>query len=930
MSKKTKLFTTINVMTTAAILATSFNVKDIQAQGKNQKSKQSQESSIKNSIKYAEYAPYKAPKNAMDLITMNQVKHPEYSKGGKYIEGASILDDENYAPNQNDLVIMDKYNEIDNVKNPLPIDARSHRSLHYYPTEKKITLELDNVYNLYGPEKTLGLGFNFPAVEGEKYKLNLSVTPIVASAPAEPYLKMFAYDTEENTDSPKVVKYDLQAGGANYNLEETLTGSENKTLRFGALIGHELKRQGSQSLSIDKGKSTLYLEGPTVHTVDHKLGIVSGKAAPNALVRIKKPDNVLGESIQTETDDEGNFTLMIPNFEYWSKPTVLQQEINPGKPNSITSLDTEMKIEDMGASLTEEVYELFTNQERNELKESTTQEKINSLKPRVDALLDLGSDIRALKAIFKTAQDLLTATTEVNSLQDDSGNLLPDKKQADLNAAKELVNALPQGPTKTQLTDKLEDLQEQLDKREGIDELKEEVNSLFTNTDYNELKEETEQSIIDALLNRVNALSDGEEKSKLLERLDLAQKLLSATLEVKKLADESGNILPTTTQSDIDAANKLVDALIDGPTKEKLLVQLDNLQDQLDQGENGEVSVKNINSMTELDSTISGTVSKNVERVYIYLNDQLIRWRPVDREKHSFIGHVSNTLKVGDVIKVIPQTAGGKQGAPKEVTVTKSEKLEAPIINNYFENDESISGTASEGTDYVRIYVNGEHLRKRNVEDGNKLTAYVLDAKPKKGDEIKVVPYDKNHHAGETTTVVVQQRQLQIDEYYKGDELLFGNTTKEADKVDIYVNDTFVRTRNIDKDTGDFYSSMRFNNALPKENDTIKVVARTTSGKILADASTTVKEYVSYSEPQVEEYKEGQSYIRGAVESGISKIRIYYGENQSEVLNRGSIDDKGTFSAYVLDLNLKTGDKFKVVGLDKDGRETPPNTVTVK
>ncbi|XRG78633.1 hypothetical protein V5E38_23335 [Rossellomorea sp. GAMAL-10_SWC] len=90
-----------------------------------------------------------------------------------------------------------------------------------------------------------------------------------------------------------------------------------------------------------------------------------------------------------------------------------------------------------------------------------------------------------------------------------------------------------------------------------------------------------------------------------------------------------------------------------------------------------------------------------------------------------FIGHVSNSLKAGDVVRLVPTDARGVQGKAIEVIVQENNWLAAPTLNKYHEGDATLSGKVAEGTSYV----NDNLIRKRNVEaNGVDLISYLGDA----------------------------------------------------------------------------------------------------------------------------------------------------------------------------------------------------------
>ena len=142
------------------------------------------------------------------------------------------------------------------------------------------------------------------------------------------------------------------------------------------------------------------------------------------------------------------------------------------------------------------------------------------------------------------------------------------KTQADVDAAKVLVTALPAGADKTALEGRIAVVQ-------GI------INAAATETETEKLKKATDavvvaeeskiQVAVDAAKVLVTALTDGATKTALQGRLDAVQVIIDATVAV--VAAETSE-----TQADVNTAQALVTALPDGATKIGLQSRLTTVQ----------------------------------------------------------------------------------------------------------------------------------------------------------------------------------------------------------------------------------------------------------------------------------------------------------------------------------------------------------------
>ncbi|MFF2875924.1 toxin Cry1Ac domain D-VI-related protein, partial [Gottfriedia sp. NPDC057991] len=598
---------------------------------------------------------------------------------------------------------------------------------------------------------------------------------------------------------------------------------------------------------------------------------------------------------------------------------------------------------------------LFSDDKFNALNGETNQATIDDAKAAVDKL-PAGEEKTRLENLINDAQDLFDAKTkatqELSDAKAKTESLFTDDKfnalngetnQATIDDAKAAVDKLPAGEEKTRLENLIKDAQDLFDAKtkaaQELSDAKAKTEGLFTDDKFNALNGETKQAAIDEAKTAVAKLPTGAEKTRLENLIKDAQDLFDAkTKAAQERADAKNKVESLFTdnnfntlnnsvnQSTIDDAQKSLANLPTGEEKDRLQQLIDKAKELL--------SLKLTIKADELfvgQTTVYGTsVLSDVYRVYIYLNGELVRYRNVI--DGTFYGHVSNNLKAGDVVRLVPTDAKGNQGKAIEVFVQENNTLGAPTLNKYYEGDATLSGKVADGTSYVNVYVNDILIRKRNVEvNGVDLISYLGDAGAKVGDVIKVVPYNNKNEAGKATTITVVAPPIETTDYLAGDSTLYGKTTATADKVDIYVNGQFLRTRIVDKTTGEFFASMLRDGILPKEGDEIKIVSRTDKGVILAQDIVIVGAPESQVAPTVNEFYGGMTNISGTIPQGATKVRFYYGTNLSQVINRGAIDQENqTFSAYVGDLKLKSGDQIKVVTINDKGRESLPVIIDIK
>ena len=150
------------------------------------------------------------------------------------------------------------------------------------------------------------------------------------------------------------------------------------------------------------------------------------------------------------------------------------------------------------------------------------------------------------------------------------------KKQADVDSAKTLVNALEDGSDKDSLLQRLQVVQVSIDKTNSI-----------TNAINAVTKAETSklQADVDSSKTLVEALEDGSDKISLLQRLQAVQDIINNKSKEQQLNDATNAVIKaesSKSQTDVDSAKVLVETLTDGSNKTSLLVRLESVQGIID------------------------------------------------------------------------------------------------------------------------------------------------------------------------------------------------------------------------------------------------------------------------------------------------------------------------------------------------------------
>ncbi|MET1250180.1 hypothetical protein ABWW58_15480 [Sporolactobacillus sp. STCC-11] len=157
------------------------------------------------------------------------------------------------------------------------------------------------------------------------------------------------------------------------------------------------------------------------------------------------------------------------------------------------------------------------------------------------------------------------------------------KTQADVDAARALVDKLTAGDVKTDLENRLNAVQKLIDQAKAEDSATHAVEKAETSKD---------QADVDAARALVQKLSDGTVKTELTKRLDVMQNQIDESKAEKAAAQAVEKAEKSKNQTDVDAARALVQKLSNETVKTELVKRLDAVQQQIDGSKSEEAAIK--------------------------------------------------------------------------------------------------------------------------------------------------------------------------------------------------------------------------------------------------------------------------------------------------------------------------------------------------
>ncbi|MGE7876628.1 toxin Cry1Ac domain D-VI-related protein, partial [Peribacillus muralis] len=319
--------------------------------------------------------------------------------------------------------------------------------------------------------------------------------------------------------------------------------------------------------------------------------------------------------------------------------------------------------------------------------------------------------------------------------------------QGAIDAAEEAVNKLPAGPEKERLEELLNNAQDLLNKNEqaekDLNDAKNKVEGLFTDDKFDTLKETVDQGAIDAAQEAVNKLPEGAEKDRLQDLLNKAKDLLNKDVtapDAPKLTEVTTNSKEVTGSGEpganvtvtINTTNykgvvgpdgKFKVTIPNQPVNTVISVTLTDAAGNVSKSSSVRVVQFMPSEPVKIDpvypnaETITGTAPEGATLVRLLVNGFALRTASVSEDGtfsiySKFVGVDENgnniTLKAGDIVTV---DYGIRTPSNLQATITVVKEAVKLQVNPVAPNDDYITGIAPEGTESLRLIVNGIAVR---------------------------------------------------------------------------------------------------------------------------------------------------------------------------------------------------------------------------
>ncbi|MEC0291549.1 Ig-like domain-containing protein [Terribacillus saccharophilus] len=504
---------------------------------------------------------------------------------------------------------------------------------------------------------------------------------------------------------------------------------------------------------------------PEISPVDSDDTTLSGTAEAGSAITITLPD---GSTVETEADDNGNWSAEIPAQDPDSDISVTSTDAagNQSDPGSVTvtnaggGADTEPPAAPVIAPVTDEDTTLTGTAEANadivvtlpdgstaettadadgnwtvEIPAQTADSSITAV-----AVDEAGNESEAGNVTVTDADSEAPTAPEFNPIDSDDTSL---SGTAEPNT--DIIVTLPDGSSAETTTD--------ADGNWTVDIPAQEANSDITAIAVDEAGNESDAGSVTVTDADTEAPGTPE-----INPIDSDDTSLSGTAEpntdiVVTLPD--GSTVETTTDAD---GNWTVDIPAQEADSEISAVAVDEAGNESDAGsvtvtdaDSEAPGAPEINPIDSDDTSLSGTAEPNTD-IVVTLPDGSTLDTTTDADGNWTVDIPAQ--ETGSVISVTATDEAGNESDAGTATVTNSdtEAPAAPEVNPVDSDDTSLSGTAEPNTDVVLTFSDGTTVETRSDADGN-WNIEIPAQEP--GTEISVVAIDDAGNQSDPSTVVV-------------------------------------------------------------------------------------------------------------------------------------------------------------------------------
>ncbi|WP_241960608.1 Ig-like domain-containing protein [Staphylococcus succinus] len=681
---------------------------------------------------------------------------------------------------------------------------------------------------------------------------------------------------------------------------------------------------------------------PTVNQVTSEDTEIRGTAEPGATVKVTLPN---GQELTTEADDQGNYSIDLPENEKYEGGETLQ----------VTATD-----------------EAGNESEENEV---VIEDKTPPTAPTVNQVTSEDTEIRGTAEPGATVKVTLPSGQELTTKADDEGNYIVDLPENEKYEGGEVLQVTavdasgnesevvevviedktpPTAPTVNQVTSESPQVSGTAEPGATVKVTLPSGQELTTEADdegnYSVDLPENEKYEGGEVLQVTatdEAGNESEENEVLIEdktppRVPTVNQVTSEDTEIRGTAEPGSTVkvlLPNgqelTTEAD-DEGNYSIDLPENEKYKGGEVLQVTSTDEAGNESEENEVviedktppTVPTVNQVTSEDTEVSGTAEPgSIVKVILPSGQELTA--EADDEGNYSVGLPENEkYEGGEVLQVTAVDASGNESEENEVVIEDKTPPAVPTVNQVTSESPQVSGTAEPGSTVKVTLPSGQELTTEADDEGNYIVDLPENEKYEGGEVLQVIAVDASGNESEVVEVVIEDKTpptAPTVNQVTSESPQVSGTAEPGATVKVTLPSGQELTTEAD-DEGNYSVDLPENEKY-EGGEVLQVTATDEAGNESEENEVLIEDKTPPRVPTVNQVTSEDTEIRGTAEPG-STVKVLL-PNGQELTTEA--DDEGNYS---IDLpeneKYKGGEVLQVTSTDEAGNESEENEVVIE
>uniref|UniRef100_UPI003F549102 Ig-like domain-containing protein n=1 Tax=Staphylococcus xylosus TaxID=1288 RepID=UPI003F549102 len=334
-----------------------------------------------------------------------------------------------------------------------------------------------------------------------------------------------------------------------------------------------------------------------------------------------------------------------------------------------------------------------------------------------------------------------------------------------------------------------------------------------------------------------------------------------------------------------------------------------------------------VNEVTSEDMTVNGTAEANSTVTVMFPDGTTVTGTTDDQGNYTVNIPEGIDLTGNEILKVSASDSRGNISPVISTTVVDATAPKAPVLNEVSSEDVTVSGTAEANTIVTVTFPGNVKVDVETDAQGNFSVEIPNDVVLIGGEDIQAVAQDKSNNKSEqanTTVVDATAPEAPTVEKVTSEDTQIKGTAEPGSEVTVTFPDGTTAIGTAD-DQGNYTIDVPAVIDLVGGEELL-IASIDNNGNISDSVKTTVADTTAPEAPTVNEVTSEATSVSGTAEPG-SEVTVTFPDGTTAT---GTADDQGNYTIEIPSkVNLDGGESIRVVAEDKDGNVSSETTTTV-